>query len=105
MGFCRSSSFNHVPRAELAPTFARVFRWLRPGGRFMLSLGAGDTDDEIQEDFLGVPMFFASFDSPTNERLLREAGFEVELSETKTQIEEGQGEATFHWVIAQKPSL
>ncbi len=95
--------FNHVPRAELAPTFARVFRWLRPGGRFMLSLGIGDSDDEIEEDWLGVPMFFASFDPPTNERLLREAGFELELSETKTQIEEGEGAATFHWVIARKP--
>ncbi|MEP6973073.1 MAG: class I SAM-dependent methyltransferase [Actinomycetota bacterium] len=95
--------FNHVPRAELAPTFSRVFRWLRPGGRFMLSLGAGDTDDEVQENWLGVPMFFASFDPPTNERLLRGAGFELELSETKTQIEEGEGEATFHWVIARKP--
>ncbi len=60
--------FNHVPRGEIEPTFGRVYRWLRPGGRFMLSLGAADTDDEIQEDWLGVPMFFAGFDVATNER-------------------------------------
>jgi hypothetical protein len=29
--------------------------------------------------------------------------FELELSETRSQIEEGEGEATFHWVIARKP--
>jgi cyclopropane fatty-acyl-phospholipid synthase-like methyltransferase len=95
--------FNHVPRVEQAPAFARVFAWLRPGGRFMLSLGVGDTDDEVQGDWLGVPMFFASFDRETNEALLRGAGFELELSETKTELEEGEGEATFHWVVARKP--
>jgi cyclopropane fatty-acyl-phospholipid synthase-like methyltransferase len=95
--------FNHVPRAEHAPMFARVFSWLRPGGRFMLSLGAGDTRDEIQEDWLGVPMFFAGFEPEANERALLDAGFELELSETRSEIEPGEGEATFHWVVAKKP--
>jgi cyclopropane fatty-acyl-phospholipid synthase-like methyltransferase len=96
--------FNHVPRAEQAPTFERIFGWLRPGGRFMASLGAGQSDDEVQEDWLGVPMFFASFEPDVNERSLLDTGFELELSETRSQIEEGEGEATFHWVIARKPS-
>jgi ubiquinone/menaquinone biosynthesis C-methylase UbiE len=95
--------FNHVPRAEQAPTFAHIFRWLRPGGRLMLSLGAGDTHDEVQADWLGVPMFFAGFEPDVNERSLRDAGFELELSDTRSQIEEGEGEVTFHWVIARKP--
>ena len=95
--------FNHVPRAQQAPTFARIFRWLRPGGRLMLTLGAGDTVDEVQEDWLGVPMFFAGFEPDANERSLLDTGFELELSETRSQIEEGEGEATFHWVIARKP--
>jgi cyclopropane fatty-acyl-phospholipid synthase-like methyltransferase len=95
--------FNHVPRAEQRPTFARIFRWLRPGGRLMLSLAAGDTADEVQADWLGVPMFFAGFEPRANERSLRDAGFVVEVSETRSQIEEGEGEATFHWVIAEKP--
>ena len=96
--------FNHVPRAEHAPTFERIFRWLRPGGWLMLSLGAGDTDDEVQEDWLGVPMFFAGFEPSANEGFVRAAGFELELSQTRSQMEEGQGEATFHWVIARKPA-
>jgi cyclopropane fatty-acyl-phospholipid synthase-like methyltransferase len=96
--------FNHVPRAEQAPTFERIFGWLRPGGRFMASLGAGQSDDEVQEDWLGVPMFFASFEPDANERALLATGFELELSETRSQLEEGEGEATFHWVIARKPA-
>lgn len=96
--------FNHVPQAEQAPTFARIFRWLRPGGRLMLSLGASNTEDEVQEDWLGVPMFFAGFEPEENERSLLDVGFELELSETRSQVEEGEGEATFHWVIARKPA-
>lgn len=95
--------FNHVPRAEHAPMFARVFSWLRPGGRFMLSLGSSDSQDEVQEDWLGVPMFFAGFEPDKNERALRGAGFELELSETRSEFEDGEGEVTLHWVIALKP--
>lgn len=95
--------FNHVPRAELAPTFDRVLGWLRPGGRLMLSLGAADTDDAIEPDWLGVPMFFAGFPPETNERLLRARGFEVELSELREEAEARYGTVRFHWVIARKP--
>lgn len=97
--------FNHLPRAEHAPTFARVFSWLRPRGRFMLSLGASDTDDEVEEDWLGVPMFFAGSEPDANERSLLDAGFELEISETRSEIELGHGEVTFHWVIARKPAI
>lgn len=95
--------FNHLPRAEHAPMFGRVWSWLRPGGRFMLSLGASDTDDEVEQDWLGVPMFFAGFQPDANERSLLDAGFELELSETRSEIETGGQEVTFHWVIARKP--
>lgn len=40
--------FNHVPREELAPTFARILDWLRPGGRLMLSLGTSDNAGAIE---------------------------------------------------------
>ncbi len=97
--------FNHLPRAEHEPMFSRVYSWLRPGGRFMLSLGASDTDDEVEEDWLGVPMFFAGFEPDANERALLGAGFELELSETRSEIEAGGQEVTFHWVIARKPVI
>ena len=95
--------FNHVPRAEHAPMFSRVYSWLRPGGRFMLSLGASDTDDAVEENWLGVPMFFAGFEPDVNEGALIGVGFELEFSETRSEIEAGGQEVTFHWVIARKP--
>jgi SAM-dependent methyltransferase len=98
--------FNHVPRDELAPTFERIFGWLRPGGRLMLSLGAAHTDDALEPDWLGrVPMFFAGFPPETNERLLRDTGFHLELSEVREEVEARYGPVQFHWVIARRPGV
>lgn len=98
-------SVNHVPREELAPAFARIFYWLRPGGRLMLSLGTSDNAGEIEPDWLGVPMFFAGFTPETNERRLIEHGFDLEVSEVREEITTGPsgGPERFHWVIAKKP--
>jgi SAM-dependent methyltransferase len=95
--------FNHVPRAELGPTLRGIAAWLRPGGCLALSMGSSDTEDAIEERWLGVPMFFAGFAPPTNERLIGEAGLTIERSDVLTEDEEGYGPATFHWVIARKP--
>jgi SAM-dependent methyltransferase len=94
--------FMHVPRDELAPTFERIFTWLRPGGRLMLTLGTIDAEDRVEE-WLDVPMFFAGLSSQAHERLLREVGFELELSEVREEMEARYGPATFNWVIARKP--
>ncbi len=96
---------NHVPQEEIAPAFARIFHWLRPGGRLMLSLGTSDNTGEIEPDWLGVPMFFAGFTPETNERLLAENGFDLEVSEIREEITTGPsgGPERFHWVIARKP--
>ena len=94
--------FGHIPGDEHAATFARVFRWLRPGGVFCSSFPAGAHEDMVQENFLGVPMFFGGIGRDATERLLRGAGFELELSEEKEEEEDGMT-VRFHWVIASKP--
>jgi SAM-dependent methyltransferase len=94
-------AFNHVPRELLAPTFARIHRWLAPGGYLMTALGTGDTDAWTGE-WLGAPTFFSSFPSETNTRLVREAGFEILRDELVT-FREPQGDATFQWVLAAAP--
>jgi SAM-dependent methyltransferase len=96
--------FNHVPAAEQGRTFEKIHTWLRPDGFFCASLGAGRHDDIVEDDWLGVPMFFASNGWEENERLLRLAGFDLERSELRTESEDDD-EVTFHWVIARKPSL
>jgi SAM-dependent methyltransferase len=95
--------FNHVPAAEQTRVFEKIYTWLRPDGFFCASLGAGRHDDMVEDDWLGVPMFFASNGRKENERLLRLAGFDLERSELRIEPED-DGDVTFHWVIARKPS-
>jgi SAM-dependent methyltransferase len=93
-------SITHVPREEHADLFARVGSWLKHGGLFLASLGERGGADWTGE-WLGVPMFFSSWDADTNRRLLRDAGLALVLDEIVT-MREPEGEATFLWVFAQK---
>jgi ubiquinone/menaquinone biosynthesis C-methylase UbiE len=88
----------HVPREALAEVFGRVRRWLRPGGWFLATLGAGDTPGST-EVWLGVPMFFSSYEPERNRELLSAAGFDLMVDEV-VELEEPEGTVTFHWVLA-----
>ena len=90
-------ALNHVPRELLAPLFARIHGWLRPGGLVLTTLGASDLPGWTG-DFLGAPTYFAGFAPDENRRLLREAGLELLRDEIVT-IREPEGPATFHWVL------
>ena len=92
-------SITHVPRELHPEVFRRIARWLRPGGLLVASLGARGSEDWVGE-WLGVEMFFSSWDADTNRRLLRDAGFELLLDEVLT-MHEPDGPATFLWVLAQ----
>lgn len=88
----------HVPREALAAVFARARRWLQPGGWLLATLGAGD-DPGSTEEWLGVPMYFSSHTPERNRELLTAAGFELAVDEV-VDLEEPEGTATFHWVLA-----
>ncbi len=94
--------FMHVPQEEFGPTFERTFAWLRPGGRLMLSLPTIEAEDRVEE-WLGAPMFFTRFTPHLSERLLRETGFHLEMSEVREEgVDDGYGPVKHHWV-ARKP--
>ncbi len=95
-------AFNHVPQDEVEPTFARIFAWLRPGGRLMSSLLTTEAEDRVEE-WLGVPMFFAGVEPWSYDRFLRETGFDLELSEVREEMDARYGPARHQWVIARKP--
>ena len=95
-------SLTHVPREHHPELFRRIARWLPDDGLFLASLGARGGDDWIGE-WLGVEMFFSSWDVETNRRLLHGAGFELDRDEVVT-IHEPEGPATFLWVLASKRS-
>jgi SAM-dependent methyltransferase len=90
----------HVPRAEQGPLLERIASWLRPGGWLLATLGTGDAEGVIEDDWLGAPMFFASFDEETNRRLLAGAGFELVEARVVPIDEPGHGVVSFMWVLA-----
>ena len=93
-------SLTHLPRETHPELFGRVARWLSEGGLFLASLGARGSDDWLGE-WLGVQMFFSSWDAETNRKLLRGAGFELALDEVVT-LHEPEGPAKFLWVLARR---
>jgi SAM-dependent methyltransferase len=95
-------SVSHLPRVRHATLFRRVASWLRPGGWFLAALGAGDSPDLV-EDWLGVDMFFSSFDAKTNRRLLEDAGLQLVVDEV-VAMREPEGEVEFLWILARKPA-
>jgi SAM-dependent methyltransferase len=92
-------AFNHVPRAELPPLVQRIAGWLRRGGHAVLTFGMSDSES-IQDDWLGVPMFFASYTPDENRALVEKAGLEIVRDEAVTIIEPEEGEACFQWLLA-----
>ena len=74
-------SILHVPRDEHPALLANLHRTLKPAGLALLCMGVGDSPDGVEDDFLGVPMFFSHFDLPTNLRMLSEGRFEILATE------------------------
>ena len=95
-------SLTHVPREEVAPLLRAIYPWLRPGGLFVASLGAGDDPGGVEEDWLGVPMYFSAFDSATSRQLVEDAGFEILSAQEEADDEDGM-RIVFLWVVARKP--
>jgi ubiquinone/menaquinone biosynthesis C-methylase UbiE len=95
-------TLTHVPREEHQDLLARMAGWLRDGGFLLCSLGVDDAAGSIEDDWLGVPMFFSSFDADTNRSLVADAGLDAVHDEIVAMQEEGYGEARFLWVLAEK---
>jgi len=93
-------SISHVPREEHDEVFRRAADWLAPGGFFLSTLGVGGSSGWTGE-WLGVPMFFSSYDADTNRELLEAAGFEL-LHDEVIKMQEPEGSVSFLWTLAQK---
>lgn len=93
-------SLVHVPREDHRELFERIRQWLGPGGLFLASLSHVGGEDRTYE-WLGVEMFFSGFDADTNRRLVRDAGFELELDEL-VWMREPESEVAFLWVLARR---
>jgi SAM-dependent methyltransferase len=92
--------FGHVPVDEQAGLIARISLWLRDGGFFLGTFATGEAGQDVDDDWLGVPMFFASLGSEAYAPLLRDAGLEPLRDEIVVQNEPGHGDISFRWLLA-----
>jgi hypothetical protein len=76
--------------------------WLRPGGLLMATMGASDSPNTVEPDWLGVPMFFSHFDADTNREMVRRAGLDIVDAEVVPEDENGEL-VEFLWVVARRP--
>ncbi|MGI8689985.1 MAG: class I SAM-dependent methyltransferase [Thermomicrobiales bacterium] len=99
---CAFYALGHVPREEHAALLRQIARWLRPDGLFVASFSNDDSAGDIEDDWLGAPMYFSGYDAETNERLVRDAGFDIVTTRPETAEEFGRP-TTFVWIVARKP--
>jgi SAM-dependent methyltransferase len=96
-------SLTHVPRADLPALLDAIHGWLRPGGLFISSMGAQDSPDAVEGDWLGAPMFFSHHGAKKNKALVRRAGFELEAAVIEAEPAD-RHDALFLWVVARRPA-
>ncbi len=65
----------HVPRAKHGALFERFARWLRPGGRLLVT--GGGSAGEFTDVMLGETFFYSGHEPPEVVTLLAAAGFAV----------------------------
>jgi SAM-dependent methyltransferase len=92
--------FGHVPIGEQPSLIARIGLWLRDDGFFLGTFAAGDAGEEIEPDWLGAPMFFASLGGEAYGPLLHDAGLQPVRDEVVVQHEPGHGDVSFRWTLA-----
>ena len=95
-------SIVHLPRDEQGALLTSVATWLRPGGLLVAAMGTGDHEADFDQSWLGAPMFWSTFDSATNRRLVEEAGLRT-ISAREETTTAGRDSETFLWVVAVKP--
>ena len=95
-------SLTHVPRDEHGALLERITRWLRPGGVFVASMGVDDDPGGVEQDWLGVDMYFSHFGAKKNRRLVERAGLRIESAQIDTEPED-RHDARFLWVVARAP--
>lgn len=100
-GIAAFYSIIHVPREEQPELVQKMASWLRPGGLVVATMGVHSIESDFAEDWLGVRMYWSSFDRRTNEQLFEEAGLRVVSAREETTAEFGEP-VTFLWIVAQK---
>jgi SAM-dependent methyltransferase len=97
------ASIGHVPCRLHDGLYRSIASWLRPGGVFASQHPVGDNPEELDEDWMGAPMFFSHPDLDGSLALVRAAGLRVESLDEIT-VNEHDGTVT-DWagIVAHAP--
>jgi SAM-dependent methyltransferase len=76
----------HLPAHVHATLYDSVAMWLRPGGWFLISTPVG-VEGGIEQDWLGVPMFFDGIGSEATLAAVAAAGLVIDIAERVTEDE------------------
>lgn len=94
-------SIIHLPREEQRLLMKRLAEWLRPGGHLLVNLATVDDAGSVEQNWLGSEMYWSSYDTKTNQEMVREAGFRLLEAEIVCDDEDGKP-VPFVWVLAIK---
>jgi SAM-dependent methyltransferase len=94
--------FDHIPRDQLGDLLARIYGWLRPGGRFLATFEVQDEPGRFAS-WLGVQMYFSCYPPDRTKSLVQGAGFQIEEAEIESQTEGGNS-VPYLWVVASRPT-
>ena len=95
-------SIGHLPAQEHPAVFARLARWLRPGGLLLASLPAHQDAGWTGAWIDGVDMFFASLGAGRYEEILSDQGWRI--VEARIGVaQEPDGGKEFLWLLAEAP--
>jgi SAM-dependent methyltransferase len=95
-------ALGHVPIAAHVPLLASFGRWLRPGGVLVTSVPV-TPDEGVEDDWLGVPMFFGAIGRAATVAALESGGLVMESVDNVPE-DEGDGRVVaFDWVVARRP--
>jgi SAM-dependent methyltransferase len=94
--------FGHLPCEDQRALLARICEWLRDDGYFLGTFPTSDAGEEIDQDWLGAPMFFAALGADAYGALLRDSGLPPTRDEVIVQNEHEHGDVAFRWVLGKK---
>lgn len=92
-------SIPHLPREEQGALLRKIAGWLKPRGLLVASFGPGLPAEHVEENWMGVPMYFGSYDGEASKWLVQASGLEI-LSSSEHVTDVGGRPATYLWIVA-----